>query len=336
MKRNKLFFLSIALLLVFSLLFTACSTPTEEAPAEEAAEEAAPAYPEKPVTVLVGFSPGGGTDTAARLLFQYAEKYFGQSFAIVNMPGATGEIAWTELAFTEPDGYTIGFINPPTFVAHPIQREGCKYVLEDFAPIANIVSDPGVIVAAKDSPYQTLDQLFEAAGAEENAISMAYSGPGSSEALMLRKLEDQTGTVLNKVPFDGSAPSMVALLGGHVDAVCMNVSEAINYVNDGNITILGVTSPKRVNDFPDAPTFREQDYDIISVSLRGVAAPAAMDKEQLKMIESAIEQALQDPEFIAKAEEMKLPLDYMNSEDYTAFLTEISEDLKVQWEISPW
>ena len=311
MKSKKMLVVSLALLLAFSLLFTACSTPApeEEAPAEETpVEEAVATYPEKPVTVLVGFDPGGGTDTAARLVFQYAEKYFGQSFAIVNMPGAVGEIAWTELAFAEPDGYTIGFINPPTFVAHPIQREGCKYELTDFAPIANIVSDPGVIVVAAESSIMDLDGLFEAAAKEENAVSMAYSGPGSSEALMLRKLEGETGTLLNKVPFDGSAPSMVALLGGHVDAVCMNVSEAINYNNDGNIRILGVTSPERVNDFPDVATFREQNYDLISVSLRGVAAPAAMDAEQLELVSSAIEKALEDPEFIAKAKEMKLPL----------------------------
>lgn len=334
MKGKKLFVLSVALLLAFTLLLSACSAP---APAEEEpAAETESSYPEKPVTVLVGFSPGGGTDTAARLVFQYAEKYFGESFAIVNMPGASGEIAWTELAFADPDGYTIGFINPPTFVAHPIQREGCKYVLEDFAPIANIVTDPGVIVVAKESAIQDLDGLFEAAGVEENAVSMAYSGPGTSEALMLRKLEKNTGTVMNKVPFDGSAPSMVALLGGHVDAVCMNVSEAINYANDGNIRILGVTSPKRVNDFPDVPTFVEQNYDIISVSLRGVAAPAAMDKDQIKKIEDAIEKALADPEFIAKATEMKLPLDYLNSTDYMQFLTEISDDLKAQWEVAPW
>lgn len=341
MKGKKLLLL-LVITVSFGLLLSSCTkdTSNEEAkPSQESKTEKTASddgYPEKPVTVIVGFSPGGGTDTAARLVFKYAEKYFGQSFAVINKPGATGEIAWTELAFTDPDGYTIGFINPPTFVAHPIQREGCKYKLEDFATIANLVSDPAVIAVAKENSFNNVKDLFEKAKKGENTVSMGYSGPGSSEALILRKLEGMTDTVLNKVPFDGSAPSVVALLGGHVDAVCMNVSEAINYVNDNKIKILGVTSPERVKDFPDVQTFREQEFDVISVSLRGVAAPAGMKKEHLKKIQESIEKALKDPEFIAKAEEMKLPVDFMNSEDYMKFLKEIRDDLKAEWEKSPW
>lgn len=291
-------------------------------------------YPEKPVTVIVGFSAGGGTDTAARMLFQYAEKYFGEKFAIVNKPGASGEIAWTELAMSEPDGYTIGFINPPTFLSHPIQREGCKYELDDFSIIANIVSDPAIIAVNSKSDINSLDEYFAAAAAGN--ITVGYSGPGSSESLMLRQLEDFTGVVVDKIPFDGSAPSVVALLGGHVDSVCMNVSEAINYVEEGNIKIIGVASKKRVADFPDVATFDEQKYPIFNIALRGVAGPKGMDQDKLAKIEDAIYKASQDPEFLKKAKEISLPVDYLGASDYKALLVEMTETLKVEFEKGEW
>ena len=299
MKERKLTVL-LSLALILLLLFAGCSSndSTRDVP-EGNASSIEDTYPEKPVAVLVGFSAGGGTDTAARLIFQHAEKYFGQSFAIVNKPGASGEIAWTELALSDPDGYTIGYINPPTFLSHPIQRNGCKYDLESFSIIANTVADPAVIAVGIDSEMENLDDYFEQAVARK--VTVGYSGPGTSESLMLRQLEEMTDTSLGKIPFNGSAPSMVALLGGHVESVCMNVSEALNYVQDGSIKIIGVASEGRTSDFPDTATFVEQGYDVLNIALRGVAAPAGMNPEYLARIEESIEKAMQDPEFIKNA-----------------------------------
>lgn len=294
------------------------------------------AYPEKPVEVIVAFSPGGGTDTAARIVFQYTEKYFPQNFAILNKPGASGEIGFTAIAQAKADGYTIGFINPPTILLHPIQREGCKYTLADFAPVANIVMDPGVVAVKADSKYNTLKDLVEAAKAKSKAISIGYSGPGTSEAKFLRQLEALEGFEFNKIPFDGSAPSVVALMGGHVDAVCMNVSEAYNHVQEGNLKVIGVGSPERSDMIPDSPTYRELGFNLLQVSLRGVAAPRDFPKEYLSMLEEAISKVMKDPEFIKKAEEMQMPLYFMGSEDYKKFLEEMDSDLRTEWEKSPW
>lgn len=294
------------------------------------------AYPEKPVEVIVAFSPGGGTDTAARIVFQYAQKYFPQNFAILNKPGASGEIGFTAISQAEPDGYTIGFINPPTVLLHPIQREGCKYTLADFAPIANIVMDPGVIAVKADSEYKSLNDLVEAAKAKKKAVSIGYSGPGTSEAMTLRKLEQMNDMELNKIPFDGSAPSMVALLGGHIQSVCMNISEAYNHVVEGKIRLIGVGSPERSEMLPDAPTYKEQGYDVVQVALRGVAAPKGFPAEYLAIVEEALAKAMKDPEFIKKAEEMQMPLHFMGSQEYKEFLEGMDADLRAEWEKSPW
>lgn len=294
------------------------------------------AYPEKPVEVIVAMQPGGGTDTAARTLFKFAEKYFGQSFAIINKPGASGEIGWTAISQAKPDGYTIGFINPPAFLMIPIQRKGAKYKLENFDLVANIVMDPGVIGVRPDSEFKTLNDLMMAAKKAPKSISISYTGPGTSEALLITRLEQQEGVELNKVPFDGSAPGMVALMGKHVDAVAMNVSESHTYMQDGNLRLLGVGSPERDPAVSEIPTFKEQGYDYLQLSLRGVAAPKGIPAEALKALEDAIKKAIEDPEFQQKAKELQMPLYYMGSEDYSKFLQDIDKDLRNQWESNPW
>lgn len=294
------------------------------------------AYPEKPVEVIVAFQPGGGTDTAARTVFKFAEKYFGQSFAIINKPGASGEIGWTAIARSKPDGYTIGFINPPAFLMIPIQRKGAKYKLDDFDLIANIVMDPGIIGVRPDSEFKTVKDFMDAAKKSSKSVSIAYSGPGTSEAMLLSRLEQQDSAELNKVPFDGSAPGMVALMGKHVDAVAMNVSEAHTYVQDGNLRILGVGSPERDPAVPDVPTFKEEGYDYLQLSLRGVAAPKGFPAEALQAIEDALEKTMKDPEFQAKAKELQMPLNFMGANEYTKFLQSIDKDLREEWEKNPW
>lgn len=293
------------------------------------------AYPEKPIQVIVAFAPGGGTDTAARVLFRHVENHIGQKFAVINKPGAAGEIGFTAIANSKPDGYTIGFINPPTILLHPIQRGNkCRYTLDSFALIANIVMDPGVIVVKSDSPIKDLKDFVAAAQGKE--LSMGYSGPGTAEARVLSKFEQDYGISLRKVPFDGSAPSVVSLLGGHVDACIMNISEIYSQYEDGSIRLLGVGSKERSSMAQDVPTFIEQGYNVLQVSYRGVAAPAGMDPDKIKVIEDAIEKTLKDPEFIKKAKEMQLPLQYMDSKQYTEALKEMDSYYRSEWKTNPW
>ncbi len=313
MKKFRGSFLLVILVLSMLVVLSSCNSTSDSG---------GDAYPEKPVEVIVGFSPGGGTDTSARLVFQYAEKYFGQSFAVVNKTGASGEIAWTELANAKPDGYTIGFINPPTFVSHPIQRPDCKYKVADFKPIANIVTDPACVVVRSDSDIASIPQLYEKAA--NSAVAVGYSGPGTSESLLLRQVEDIIGTKLEKIPYDGSAPAVVALLGEDIEAVTMNVSEAIKYTNDGSLKLIAVASRKRVPEYPDVETMEEQGLKIYNEAYRGVAAPAGVPDEYIKKLEDAIEKAINDPEFLEKAKAQNLPLNYIGSEDYEKVLGEMT------------
>lgn len=287
-------------------------------------------YPNKPVEIIVGFSAGGGTDSCARLVFEYAGKYFGQQFAIVNKPGASGEIAWTELAGAKPDGYTIGFINPPTFVSHPVQRDSCKYDMDSFKIIANMVTDPACIVVRSDSNINTVKDLYNM------DASIGYSGPGTSESLMLRQIEEKLDRKIDKIPYDGSAPSVVALLGGHIDAVCMNVSEATNYTNDGKLKVIGISSRKKVEEYPTVATLEDQGIEVYNEAYRGVAAPAGVPDEIIAKIESSIKKALEDPEFQKKAKAQNLPLNYLDSKEFTKVILNIKADLEKETEKGEW
>ena len=306
------------------LMLAGCSTGASKSQGgSQSGQQSADKYPEKPVEVVVGFSAGGETDTLARLVFQYAEKYFGQKFAVVNKPGASGEIAWTEMANAEADGYTIGLISPPTFIFHPLQRPSCQYTVDDFDIIANIVSDPQCIVVKGDSPIQDLADLYELAASD--SISVGYSGPGTNEALMLHQLDQAMGGELEKIPYDGSAPSVAALLGGHIDAVCMNVSGAVNYTSDGSMRIIAVCSDERAEAYPDVPTFAEQGVDIVSETHRGIAGPAGIPEDRIEKLQNAIRQAVEDEDFIKQVNEMNQPLNYLDSDEFTALIDSLSE-----------
>lgn len=316
----------IGIFLLVSVLLTGCAGDKSGADIST--------YPNKPVEVVVAFGAGGETDMVARLVFQYAEKYFGQSFAILNKAGASGEIGWTEVANAKPDGYTIAFINPPTFVTHPIQREGAKYKVEDFKIVANMVKDPACIIVRADSDIKDVNDLY--AKAKDNDISIGYSGPGTSEALTLRQLDDIKGHTLEKIPYDGSAPSVVALLGGHIDAAILNVSGAINYTNDDSVRVISVASHGRVDDYPEVPTFEELGLKVFNEAYRGVAVPKDVPEEIVDKLEDSIKKALEDPDFIKRAEEMKIPLHYLNSEDFTKIINEIHEELVIETEKGEW
>ncbi|MCM3636577.1 tripartite tricarboxylate transporter substrate binding protein [Sporosarcina luteola] len=327
MRMRKSNLLVLSLIMMVNVFMAACS--------EKNAEGADNEYPKKPIEVIVAFNAGGGTDVAARTILNFTEKHAGTSFAVINKPGAAGEIGFTALAGAPTDGYTIGMINPPTTLLHPIQRpDEVKYNLDDYALIANIVSDPGAFVVNADSPINTLDELFEAA--KDGKLNMAYGGPGTSEALTLRRTEEMKGIEFNKIPFEGTSPAVAALMGGHVDVLITNASEIISQYEDKKIKVLAVGSDDRVDLLPDVPTYKEEGLELTQVSMRGLAAPKGISKEQQEFLAEAIRKTMEDEEFIKKAKEMALPLDYKGPDEYKEFLENYNNELTEEFEKNPW
>ena len=293
-------------------------------------------YPTKNIDVVVAFSPGGGTDVAARTIEPFIEKYLGGDLVIVNQPGAGGEIGFSMLAAADPDGYTMGFINLPAMFAYSYERD-TAYSPDSFEAVANLVYDPGIIAVPAKSEIQNLEEMIAYGKDKPGEFVIGTSGSvGSSEHIAILQLQAATGAKYNHVPFGGTAPLRTALLGGHIQAAAFNLSEAVDYMTEGNLRILGVMSEERSQDAPDVPTFREQGVDVISGSSRGLAVPKGTSPEVVAKLSDAVEQAMADPDYIAKAKAAGVPLKYLDADAYEAFLKETSTALDEAWANTPW
>jgi tripartite-type tricarboxylate transporter receptor subunit TctC len=298
---------------------------------------AAENYPTKPILAIVAFDPGGGTDIAARTILRFAEKYVGTSFVVDNRPGAGGAIGWTAIAIAPKDGYTIGMINPPSIVFNPITLgDKIKYKLSDFEPIANFVSDPGACIVLPESEFNSLQDIVDYAKAHPDELRIAYSGPGTTEALSIRRLEQLHDLKLRKVPFDGTGPMLTALMGNNADVMFANASEVYPQYTSKTIKILAVGSDKRIEMMPDVPTYIESGFNQTQMSMRGLAAPAGITPEQLKILADAMEKTFADEEFKKAAADLRLPLDYIGPEAYKKLLQEFDAFYREEFSQKPW
>lgn len=292
-------------------------------------------YPERPVKMIVAYSAGGGTDIAARTLAQYVEKYLGAALVVENKAGAGGEIGFSALAAANPDGYTIGFINSPNVLTIPIERN-TSYNLQDLAPVANVIYDPGAFSIRADSEYKSLEDLVAYAKANPGAVTYGTTGVGSDDHLAALSFQRQAGIEMTHIPFKGNVDVRAAVLGGHVMLASMNVSQAIADHREGTLHIFGQMAKERWAGAEEIPTFQEQGFDIIMGSDRGVAAPANVDPEIMEMISEAFAKAVADPEFLEKAEAQNLPITYMSADDFSAHLDKLNAGYQQLWENNPW
>jgi tripartite-type tricarboxylate transporter receptor subunit TctC len=291
--------------------------------------------PDRAITMIVAFAAGGGTDVAARTLGRFMERELGQSIVIQNRAGAGGEIGWAELARARPDGLTIGFINTPNIVTIPIERQA-RYKLDDFAPIANVVDDPGGFWVLPDSPWRNLQDLAAAARAAPGQIAYGTTGVGSDDHLATLAFERATGTRLLHVPFNGSAPVKNAILGRQIQIAAMNMGEGVNDLRQGQLRPLGQMAETRWANTPEVPTFREQGFDVVDGSLRGIAAPAGTPPPVLQRLAAVVKAVMEQPDFIASANQQQLPLRFLDPDQHRAVLVGMNETYTRMWREHPW
>ncbi len=284
-------------------------------------------YPQRPITVIVAYAPGAGTDIAARTMAPFLERYLGGNIVVVNRPGAGGQIGFTELSRAQPDGYTIGFINTPNILAIAIERNA-HYSLDSFAPIANIVDDPGALSVRADSQFQTLGELAAYARQHPGALTYGTNAVRGDDHLAMLAFERDAGVTLQHVPFSGTVTLRNSMLGGFVMAGSFNMGDALQAERDGLIRILGQMGEERWSRAPDVPTFREQGFDVISGSQRALAAPAGTPPAIIARLSAAVEQTINDPEFQARAREQDLPLRYLGPDDLGELLRRQDVELR--------
>ena len=286
----------------------------------------AQAFPTKPVQMMVAYPAGGSTDIAARIVAAIAERDLRQSIVVVNKAGAGGQVGWTEMSRAKPDGYYIGFINLPalnTVILDPDRKAAFK---EDaFVPVINQVLDPGIIWVKGDSPYKNLKDLIDAAKKNPQKISAATTGILSDDHLAILMMEEAApGAMFRIVHFDGGAPVMTAVMGGHIDCAFDNVGSVFRRIRTGELRALAVMDDQRSPFIPDVPTMRELGYpSVISSSTRGIAVPKGTPQPVVKRLAQSLKKAMDDPEHLKKMEEAGLQLRIMVGEEYAKYYREL-------------
>ena len=286
----------------------------------------AQAFPTKPVQLMVAYPAGGSTDIAARIVASIAEKDLGQSIVVVNKGGAGGQVGWTEMSRAKPDGYYIGFINLPalnTVILDPDRK--AAFGIDAFLPVINQVLDPGIIWVKGDSPYKTLKDLLEAARKNPQKISAATTGILSDDHLAILMMEEAApGAMFRIVHFEGGAPVMTAVMGGHIECAFDNVGSVFRRIRTGELRALAVMDTQRSKYLPDVPTMPELGYPtVISSSTRGIAVPKGTPQPAVKRLEQSLKKAMDDPEHLKKMDEAGLTLRVMVGEEYASYYREL-------------
>jgi tripartite-type tricarboxylate transporter receptor subunit TctC len=317
MKSTKIAALLSAGLLLAGL--TACSGNTADAAGDKPAAKAESNWPQKGKTIdlIVAYAPGGSVDTAARVVAPALEKELGVNVQVTNKPGAGGQIGYTALANSKPDGYTIGAVSAPSVVVTPLDpSRGATFTRESFLPLARQVFDPQVIAVKKDSKFKDLKSLIEYAKAHPGELSATTTGIQTGEHFAMTSVEEATGAKFNLVAFsEGAASAMAAFLGDHVDIYVGNVSDIVDS-GSNDITVIGVMGEERSPSLPDAHTFTEEGYDVDEGTARGYVAPAGLPEDVAKKLEDALGKVIQDPAVVDQMTKLGLPTAYLNSADY--------------------
>ena len=258
---------------------------------------AAVAFPTKSVDYIIPFGPGGESDITARLQQPFFRKMFGQELVVSYKPGGGGAVGWAELNNLPGDGHTIMGVNLPHLVLQPAQKK-VGYTTDDITTVYWFHFTPDAIVVKADSPYKTLADLIADAKANPGKVTFSGSGKGTANHLAQVRFDKMAGIKTTYVAFAGTGPSNTALLGGQTTAAWGYTTSAA--AMDDQARVLAVAMEKRHPKYPDAPTFKELGFDLVSGAYRGIAVPKSTPEDIRRKLAEMIGKINADPEFQKK------------------------------------
>jgi tripartite-type tricarboxylate transporter receptor subunit TctC len=281
-------------------------------------------YPEKPITAVVPFPPGGSTDMVARAIGPKITQALGQPFVVENKPGATGAIGATYVKNTPADGYTLLVASIGVWAVNPHLQKNITYdPSRDFDLLTVAVRAPNVLIVSPNLPVNSVSDLVAYLKKNPEKTSFGTSGAGSSDHLTTALFWQKTGTSGLHVPYKGGAPVLTDLMGGHVDASFQNINVVLPHIKAGKMKALAITSDKRSSLLPNVPTLNESGVKEVDVySWQAIGGPKGLPGAVKTRLHSAITGALKDPEVKGRLVEQGFEVVANTPEESTKFQAE--------------
>ena len=252
-------------------------------------------FPARQIELIVPFQPGGGTDGVARAFGEAARKHIPQSIVVLNKPGASGAIGWTDMINAKPDGYKLAVVTVELVTLKPMGL--AKFSYDDVTPIIQFNADPAAITVRADAPWNTIEEFLAASKKEPGKVGVGNAGNGSIWHFAATALGDKTGIKFNHIPFQGAGPAVLALMGGHVDAVAVSPAEVAQQLQAGKLKMLTVMADQRVKNFDKVPTLKEKGIDLSIGTWRGIAGPKNMAPEVVNYLKTAAKKTVDEASF---------------------------------------
>ena len=287
----------------------------------------AASFPTKTITIVTNSAPGGSTDTTIRMLAKRMTEISGQPVVVEPKVGGGGFIQGNAIATAKPDGYLIGILFTSSFnMAHFLRNP--PYDVHKFTPIMSYGIFPLMFAVKNDAPWKTFKDFIEYAKAHPNEVTLATSKPDSMENLPIWMLEDQLGLKMKLVPYEGGAPAVAAVLGGHATAFT-GAGEPIPFIRDGRMRGLAVYLGQRISNLPDIPTLKELGYGIVVESRLAVYGPPGMPKDVVKILQDTFHKAMDNEDFKKVCGNFEVTPSYLDATQTEKYHTDLAAKTKL-------
>jgi len=274
------------------------------------------AYPERPVKLIIPWAAGGDTDATQRPFAELAKKYLDQPLVVVNITGASGTVGAREARGAPPDGYTVLSIHDYVHATYWTGVSDIAY--KDFDPVCLITSTPEIMTAHGKAPWSNMKELVADAKKRPGEITVGAT-LGSTSHLFPAKIEQLAGVKLKYVSYEGLAPRMTAILGGHIQLTDSNLTQ-LDKVRAGQLKFLGIATEKRHPEIPDVPTLREQGIDLVYSVNRGYVVPRGTPEATVARLEELCQKVSQDPAFVESMKKQGTDVNFLGRKAYAEFM----------------
>jgi tripartite-type tricarboxylate transporter receptor subunit TctC len=283
-------------------------------------------YPDREIELMVPWSVGGATDTVFRTFQTVLPKYLKVPIIIVNRPGGGAVPGYAEAMKKKPDGYySLAWI---TASLTKTQMSKVPYSYKTFDPVIMLVNSPCWVLVPANSPFKNLQDLLAAAKAKPGQVTLGNAGAGGGTHLIALAFQVAAGVKFNHVPHKGGGPTVVATVGGHVNACNLSPPEGVPQLAAGQLRCLAVFTEKRMKEFPDVPTAKEQGLDFVMGQWRGLAVPHGTPADRIKVIHDAFKSTMEDPDLKKLANKAGIYLEYKGTKEFGEFIAKQNDFYK--------